>query len=132
MLGRLLLDGLAISLAAGAAILTLRRLPVLDAVVAIGSNARRAFRAISARRVSDHWREQVVPRYTVGVMAGTVRLAGYLAAASVAFVAVFLAIGLPFADGPAEVLGRLLLWETQAMAALAAMLLFVFLSRSAR
>ncbi len=112
----LLLDGLATAAGLGAALLLLKRLPLVPRLAQLNTNIHKAFHVIGASGISDHWKELVVPRYALSIMIGSSCLAVYLLAVLGMFVAGFVAAQLPFVDAPQDALARLFRPEPQVMA----------------
>lgn len=56
---------LLLSIAAIAASELLLRLPVLKQAQGLGEVARKSLATISSKRISDHWKERIVPVYSV-------------------------------------------------------------------
>ena len=131
-LHNLLVDGLAAATGLGAAILLLKRLPVLPTLVDVNTTIRKALHIIGATGISDHWKELVVPRYALSIMIGSSCIAVYLLATLGMFVAGFFAAGLAFVDTPQDALARLLRWEPQLMAVVMGIILSFTLWRKRR
>ncbi len=62
------------SLVGIAAVELFLRLPFLPIVKAIATSARKAIRVIGSGAISDHWKERVVLRYAMAMLASTLRL----------------------------------------------------------
>lgn len=53
------------------------RLPFADTLGSIYTIQQKAFRVIGSRRISDHWKQRAVSRYSIDLLAGTLILAVY-------------------------------------------------------
>lgn len=73
------------------------RLPLLPVIRRVTGTARKSGRVLASRRISDHWKERVLPRYSWIIGTGSVQFLGLLMLA-LAPVAV---LGLVFPGGPA-------------------------------
>ncbi len=58
------------------------RMPVVGAVVRVRDIYASAFRVITSKAISDHWKEKVLPKYAFILFGLTFRLAGYFALAA--------------------------------------------------
>lgn len=54
------------------------RLRILDRATVPAELAQRSFRIIRAERISDHWKERVLPAYSLRMMLATLQLSGFL------------------------------------------------------
>ena len=128
----LVLDGAAVAAGLCAAVLLLRRLPIVATLAAVLAASRRALHVIAAAGISDHWKELVVPRYALRIMIGSSWIAVYLAALLAVFVAGFLAVDLFFVDTPEAAWARILRPETQLIAVAMGVVLSLALLRKRR
>lgn len=47
-------------------------LPVMDRINGVAASSRKAMRVVRSPRISDHWKERVLPRYALNIGAGSV------------------------------------------------------------
>ncbi len=67
-------------------------LPVTDHLKAIKSYSSRAVTVIHSKKISDHWKEKVLPAYSLKIMASSLSFGFYLLLLLVAFVFVYIMI----------------------------------------
>lgn len=75
------------------------RLPVFSTLARFNAVGARALSVIGSRKISDHWKEKVLPRYAFRLFKLTMLIALYLVVAFLPFLlchAAALAIGAPF------------------------------------
>lgn len=53
------------------------RLPIAQSTAQMAGSGLRAGRVIMSRRISEHWKEKVMPSYAMAMARQTLRLAGY-------------------------------------------------------
>ena len=97
------------------------RLPLADTVWRLARIGRKAMRTLSARSVSDHWKERAMLRYSRDLMKASVQLAALL----VVLVAVALALALVLERGFPGFLGFTIGW-TGLLVSLAAITVFLW------
>lgn len=73
----------------------LLRLPLLPVIRRVTATARKSGRVLASKRISDHWKERVLPRYSWIIGAGSVQFLALLMLA----LAPVAALGLVFPGG---------------------------------
>jgi len=122
----LLLDGLAAVAGLAAAISLLRLLPLRPAVLSLRRTLRKSIATITSRRISDHWKERVLPSYAGSVFLESSRILVFLLILLVAFGAASFVVLWPFLGDPAKVLSRMLHWQLNLCALLLGCLYFAW------
>lgn len=89
----------AIGLSALLAVELFLRLPFLARVEALGVAAMKALGVVRSQRISDHWKERVLPRYAGRILVATLTLAGLLGIWALAVGGVYLLAGWPMLGG---------------------------------
>lgn len=54
------------------------RLPLLPVIRRVAETARKSGRVLASKRISDHWKERVLPRYSWIIGSGSVQFFGLL------------------------------------------------------
>lgn len=83
-------------LAAVSASEALLRLPLVQVIRRVSATARKSARVLGSRRISDHWKERVLPRYSWIIGKGSVQFLVMLLAALLPVAL----LGLVFPGGP--------------------------------
>ena len=66
------------------------RMPVISAVVRVRDIYASAFRVITSKVISDHWKEKALPKYAFILFGLTFRLAGYFVLAALPVIIVLI------------------------------------------
>lgn len=85
------------------------RLPFIAQIEAVNRASMRVLDVVRSPRISDHWKEKVLPRYAGHILLASLRLGGLLLLCAACFTVVYLAVGwLFFRDvgAVAETLGQ--------------------------
>ncbi len=69
------------------------RLPFIASVESVNRASLRALDTVRSPRVSDHWKEKVLPRYAARILLASLKLGGLLLLCGAVFVAVYFAVG---------------------------------------
>lgn len=54
------------------------RLPLMPVIRRVSATARKSGRVLASKRISDHWKERVLPRYSWIIGSGSVKFFGLL------------------------------------------------------
>lgn len=111
-----LIDAIPAVVATMAAFVVFVRLPLGESFAAVRKNMVKSFKVIGSSRISDHWKERVIPLYSRKVLLDSSRLAGCMLICAAAYAAGFIITGLPFNGDPIVTARRMLEWEPQLMA----------------
>lgn len=114
-LNEILIDGIATTAGIFGSVFLLQRLHPARVVGQLERTVRQSLRVVASRRISQHWKERVVPAYALSVLAASLRLALIMALLAGVFVMLFTLVYLPFVEGPSAAFHRLLRWQPQAM-----------------
>ncbi len=97
----------AIFLSCAAVVELFFRLPFLAQVEAVNSGAMRALGVVRSPRISDHWKEKVLPRYAGRILRASLGLGGLLLVCAAVFTGVWVLTAWWPAGGWREALGAL-------------------------
>lgn len=84
-----------------AAVEVILRLPLAETLVRCRQTTSKVQSVITSARISDHWKEKVVPAYAIRLLGLSVRIALYLLlvmAPVLTFIAIATALGVPFLE----------------------------------
>ncbi|MCB2227047.1 MAG: sulfotransferase [Desulfarculaceae bacterium] len=95
-----------------------RALPLGANLRHLSASSRRAGRLAASKRISDHWKEKVLPHYAGGIMAASLMNLLYLALMAGGFALAFCLVGMWLLGGWGAAAGRLLDPATQIIAAI--------------
>lgn len=112
----ILSDAVAAAAGIAAALLLLRALPLATRIETVLSTMRKALTVIGSKRISEHWKERVVPAYSAKIFLASLDVALRIALVLLAFVAGFAVAHLPVTGDAAVSAGRLLHWQPQIIA----------------
>jgi hypothetical protein len=56
------------------------RLPLIDRIKTVSATAQKAMRVLKSSRISDHWKERILPAYALRIGLGSVTFFGLLLA----------------------------------------------------
>lgn len=96
-----------IALASLACIELFLRLPVIERTRGVLTTSRRSIKVVASKAISDHWKELVLPRYSLRMASGSLAAAGLMILAFSPIIALAL-VGPLFG---ADVMGLLLSWQ---------------------
>ena len=91
-------------------------LPFLSRVKRLQTDSAKALSVMGAKKISDHWKEKVIPRYAREIMASSLLLGVYLVILFCAFSLTFFLFGLLLFDGQQAVIRQFYQLETQGAA----------------
>lgn len=125
----LLLDALGAALGIAVATYLYRRLPFMATLYAFQRTLTHALRVVVSRRISDHWKEIVLPRYSLNILIGSLRFTFFLMLILGGFALTFSLAGLPFGVSFEAMSERLLEWQPNLFALAFGIVLMVVLPR---
>lgn len=126
----LLLDALGAGLGVGVATFLFIRLPLLADLRRFQHTLQHALHVLGSKRISDHWKEIVVPRYSLTILLDSLRFALFLTLILGGFVLAFGVAGLPFGMSFEAMSARLLEWQPNLLALAFGVVLMVILPRT--
>lgn len=88
-------------------------LPFNSSVRRILTNSQKSARIMKSSRISDHWKQKAILRYSRDMMAATLSLIGCLIVLFSAFLSIYYLTGFVFADSFAEITAALFQTKTQ-------------------
>lgn len=112
----LILDGFAVALGLALAIVAFHRLPLTAVLRRLAITLRKSLSVTTSSRISDHWKERVVPVYALTIFRDSLVLALQVFCLAAIFVVIFVMACWPFVASVDEAFGRLWRWQPQAMA----------------
>lgn len=115
LLSELGLDTLGAAVGLVTVLLVEQRLGVLPFAESLGLIVRKSLRVMTSPRISEHWKERVMPRYALRLFLGSLRLTVSLILLVIVFAAGFVLVWLPV-GGWEEALARLMGWQAQLIA----------------
>lgn len=116
----LLIDSVGAAAGVSAAVPILRLLPVSGVLGRLSTIVRRSLGVVSSRRISDHWKERVLPVYAIRILGDSLRLAAVLALLLATYAGTFVLV-LWVVTGSLDVgIERLLAWPPQLIACILA------------
>lgn len=89
------------------------RLPVINQTKALSAALHRSAGVMKSRRISDHWKERVLPRYSAMIMAGSLKIGLFLIICLAAFCVVYCGFFALFGGGLDVAFASMLTWQTQ-------------------